>query len=397
MNNTTLQRSISVGATCVGFYLTCYLFRQLLSVFTPEMLTAGYTKTMIAALSSGYMIAYAAGNLFNGFLGDRVKPKYMVSVGLLLAGIALCLVPVVKAQILRLELFILLGFGLSMLRGPLTKTISENMPEKHARVACMCLTAASFFGPLLAGLLVILLSWQAAFPVAGVLSLLSAVGGFLVFRRMERTGAIRPVPWEARGLRNIPAVFRLPGLPLKLLSDMMFEVVTIAVMFWAPTYMVEQLRFSDSLAGMLYSEITLVTALCPFLCIWCMKLFRDNVTGMMQGMSLLAAVLFAGMLALPGSVWSLVLFLLAMMAATVGCAAIWSVYLPSLGPTGLVSGANGVFDCLGYACSALANLLFAWVMQDFGWTGMIVTWAILCLLGAAIPLLGRIFDKPQKV
>ncbi|UKI36341.1 MAG: hypothetical protein L6V93_20915 [Clostridiales bacterium] len=40
------------------------------------------------------------------------------------------------------------GFGLSMLRGPLVKTISENTIPKHARNICIGFSAAGLCGPL---------------------------------------------------------------------------------------------------------------------------------------------------------------------------------------------------------------------------------------------------------
>lgn len=396
----TFKKSLEIGVSCISFYLCSYLFRQLLSVFTPQMLETGrFDKTMIAALSSAYMIAYALGNLLNGFIGDRVKPKYMVSTGLTVAGLALIFFPLAQVQALRLVLYTALGFGLSMLRGPLVKTISENMPEKHARVTCMFFSASLCLGPMLASLFVILFPWEPAFFIAGGLAFVAAVSCLISLSAMEKSGKIVILLAKTKEKRNLLAVFKLPRFTINLITDMMFEVLTIAVVFWAPTYMVQQLHFDDKVASVLYFIITAAAAVCPFLCLGCLKLFRDNYMAMMRGMFLLSAVLFIAMWFVPQPVVNVSLFLLAIMAVNTGCATIWSVFIPSLGPTGLVSSANGVFDCVGYISSGLANLLFAWVMERFDWSGTILTWALLGAVGGAITLLSKlpIFDKQSEI
>jgi sugar phosphate permease len=85
----------------------------MLGVLTPFMLKNDfYTKEYVALLSSVYMIAYAAGQLFNGVLGDIFKPRIMVLLGLLIAGAVNISFPLLQTREIQLFLFFILGYVL---------------------------------------------------------------------------------------------------------------------------------------------------------------------------------------------------------------------------------------------------------------------------------------------
>ena len=61
----------------------------------------------------------------------------------------------------------------------------------------------------------------------------------------------------------------------------------------------------------------------------------------------------------------------------------WSIYIPGLGATGKVSGANGILDCAGYIGAAVSNIVFSSLMGVIGWNGIILMWALLTLTGSS--------------
>lgn len=121
------RKAINIGSICVFSYLASYYMRNLLSVSSPAMLDTGlFTKEMIGLCSSVYFLIYAVGQLLNGIIGDKVSAKKMVFGGLLVCGISSIAFAFCTTMPLRILIFALMGFSLSMLRGPLVKTISEN-------------------------------------------------------------------------------------------------------------------------------------------------------------------------------------------------------------------------------------------------------------------------------
>ena len=82
---TELSKAVQIGTACVSSYMVSYYMRNVLSVTSPEMLSSGiFTKEFLGTLSSVYMLLYAIGQLINGVIGDIVKPKLMITGGMIL-------------------------------------------------------------------------------------------------------------------------------------------------------------------------------------------------------------------------------------------------------------------------------------------------------------------------
>ena len=125
---TARNNAIWLGTLCSVSYLAVYLARNILSAVTPAIVKAGsFTTEQIGVLSSAFFIAYAVGQLLNGLLGDRIKAKYMISFGLLFAGVAHLMLPfVTKNWPVSFISDALTGLFLSMIYAPMTKVVAEN-------------------------------------------------------------------------------------------------------------------------------------------------------------------------------------------------------------------------------------------------------------------------------
>ena len=89
-NRYDLKKALKIGVVCIFTYLINYYIRKLLPVLSTDMIGSGaYTEAVYALMSSTYMIAYAVGQLINGVIGDYIKPKYMVSLGLTVSSAGL--------------------------------------------------------------------------------------------------------------------------------------------------------------------------------------------------------------------------------------------------------------------------------------------------------------------
>ena len=82
------KKAIRIGLLCTIAYLAVYVARNLLGVVSPGMIETGrYTESYIGTISTGYLVAYACGQLINGAIGDKIISRYMISGGLFGAGI----------------------------------------------------------------------------------------------------------------------------------------------------------------------------------------------------------------------------------------------------------------------------------------------------------------------
>jgi sugar phosphate permease len=178
-----VKNAIAIGVLCSVSYLAVYFARNILGAVTPQMIgTGNFTTEYIGSVSSVYFIFYAVGQLINGAIGDKIKARYMISFGLLLAGITNLLFSLLppSSQIATFT-YGMTGFFLSMIYGPMTKVVAENTEPIYATRCSLGYTFASFFGSPLAGVAAAALVWQSVFAISSMALFVMAVTCFSFF------------------------------------------------------------------------------------------------------------------------------------------------------------------------------------------------------------------------
>ncbi len=371
-----------IGIVCIGTYIVNYYLRNMLSVTTPELLNSKrFTEESVALLSSTYMIFYAGGQLVNGFLGDMLSPKLMIAGGIGLGGAAMIVFPFLPYQVLQVICFALLGFGLSMVRGPLMKIISENAAPKHARLICVFFSFASFAGPLIASLFVMAFPARYAFIASGCVAVAMVLFAVAVLSVMQKKQLVTFRPIKPRGLSSITDVFKIEGFIFYMVIACLVEISAASVSFWIPTYLSGHLGFDTTTANLVFSTISICRSCMPFISLMIFNATGERPLPIMRIGFLLSASFFLVMQFATHPVANVVFLILALMSMSGVSAMLWSIYIPGLGKTGRASSANGVLDCTGYVAAALANLLFARIMTNVGWGVVLLVWASVGLIG----------------
>lgn len=391
------QKAWRIGSFCIATYLASYVTRNILSVSTPEMIKeAFFTKEYTGLLSSICFIFYAAGQLINGFIGDRVHPKYMIIMGLGISSVSTFVIPIFDNRILHFTAFALIGFGLSMLRGPLMKVISENTAATHARMICTLFSMAGFAGPLIASILSIFFKWRAVFTATGVISVIITVLAVAAITTLEKRGEIRFVPKYDKGIAGILNVFKLEDFIFYMLISAIGEIAGSSITFWIPTYTTEHLGFSNDAASTIYSVVSFSTLFTPFITLLIYEKLIRNGIKLALVMYVISAVFFIAVRFTAAPVLNVSMLIIAKVAAAAASSIVWSAYIPGLARSGKVSSANGVIDAAGYAMASLANVLFSTFVGRLGWGGIVNMWYITMLIGAAVSFIKLIMKKKQK-
>lgn len=391
------QKAWRIGSFCIATYLASYVTRNILSVSTPEMIKeAFFTKEYTGLLSSICFIFYAAGQLINGFIGDRVHPKYMIIMGLGISSVSTFVIPIFDNRILHFTAFALIGFGLSMLRGPLMKVISENTAATHARMICTLFSMAGFAGPLIASILSIFFKWRAVFTATGVISVIITVLAVAAITTLEKRGEIKFVPKCDKGIAGILNVFKLEDFIFYMLISSIGEIAGSSITFWIPTYTTEHLGFSNDAASTIYSVVSFSTLFTPFITLLIYEKLIRNGIKLALVMYVISAVFFIAVRFTAAPVLNVSMLIIAKMAAAAASSIVWSAYIPGLARSGKVSSANGVIDAAGYAMASLANVLFSTFVGRLGWGGIVNMWYIIMLIGAAVSFIKLIMKKKQK-
>ena len=389
------KKATVIGTTCIFTYIANYYLRHILSVLTPTLLLTGnFTVEHIANLSSTYMLLYAAGQLVNGFLGDIFSPKNMVSIGLFISGCSFLLFPFISGEMLQIFCFACFGFGLSMLRGPLMKIISENTRPNHARLICVFFSFSSFVGPLVASVFALINGWNLVFIFAGAVAVVLGFFAHIVFSVMEAKGFISYIKTEVKSASSILAVFKIENIVFYIIVACLVEISAASISQWLTTYLTVHLGFSKESANLLYSVISICRSCMPFVALAIFRAIKEKDIPMMRATFSITAIMFALLIVAPSRWLSIAFLAVALMSMSCTSALLWSIYIPSLGKTGRVSSVNGVIDCIGYIAAAGANLLFANVMSNVGWNTVYILWASIGAIGLGTTF---IFKKKEQI
>lgn len=384
-----IRNAILLGTTCSVSYLGVYFARNILSAITPQLTSGGIlTNEYIGTLSSIYFILYAIGQLINGIIGDKIKAKYMLSFGLVLAGVCNFVFPrIFHLELLAQVVYGMTGFFLAMIYAPMTKVVSENTEPIYAVRCGLGYTFASFFGSPLAGLAAAFLAWQSVFDLSSIALWVLGALCFILFTLFERRSIITYGKYERK---------RDSGGSIKVLIEhriILFSLVSIitgivrtTVVFWLPQYISEYLGFSAQSSSLIFTVATLVISSSAFIAIFFYERLDRNMDRAMLIFFSVSAVSFACTYLFKLPALNIVFIILAILASNCSASILWSVYCPSLRDTGKVSSATGFLDFVSYVAAAASSKLFANAVGSIGWKNLILIWFALILVGVIITL-----------
>lgn len=386
------KKAFLIGGICSFSYFVVYIVRNLLSAVTPKMIESGvFTTEEIGSLSSVFFFTYAAGQLFNGLLGDRLKASFMVSGGLILAGISNLLFSFSTDSLsLSTVLYASLGFFLSMLYAPMTRLIAESMPLKYATRCALSLSISSYFASPVAGLLAAFLLWQMVFHAGSVLLLFCGTFSIFYFYLLKKKQFLsenkrEKEKTESKGIRSLLEHRIITFTLVSLLTG----IIRTSVVFWMPTFFSQRLGFSPESAALIFTASTTLVATNAFISVWIYKALKENMDRTLLLSFGLSAIFFLLLFFVKSPVPCIFIMIIAVFFAHCAASMLWVIYCPSLAKTGLVSSATGFLDFVSYMSAAIASSLFGNAVGTIGWDMLILIWAGLMLFGS-------LFFLPKK-
>lgn len=381
-----VKKALYIGGMCAVAYMIVYIARNMLSAVTPKMLEKGTgTSEHIAVLSSAFFLVYAMGQLINGILGDRIREKYMISGGLLLAGITeILLIYVISESVFAVACYALMGFGLSMIYAPMVRFISENTDLIYAEKCNLALSFAALFGAPIAGVIAGLCTWEASFEIVGFLLIFMGIAYYLLScglshgKTEERNVKTETQKYQRTGIRSL--IKR--KIILFTLISALTGIVRTSVVFWMPTYISQHLGFSTDKASLIFSVTTLGVSLSPFLAMFIYERLKRNMEYTLLCSFAVSAAAFLLVFLVKQPVCNIFLLSMAVLMGNCVSSMIWVVYCPSLSDTGMVSTTTGYLDFISYAAASVSNIFFGNAVAKIGWGRLILVWAALMGIGA---------------
>ena len=393
------KNAILLGTLCSIAYLAVYFARNILSAVSEQMKQrSNFTDDSIGMLLAAFSVFYAVGQLINGWLGDKLKARYMISLGLMLAAITNAVYPFVShIDFVSVLVFGLTGFFLSFIYGPMTKVVSENTEPLHAVRCSLGYTFSSFFGSPMAGVVAMLVSWQWAFGISSIsLALMGAVcfGSFLA---LEKRGIVKYNQFKAKESSektSVKVLIKDYQLLRYSLVSMITGIIRTSFVGFFTLYFAGHLAYNETEAAGMFSITTIAISAAAFISIFLYEKIGRNMNLSLILWFLLASIGFGSLIFVHNRVANIVILVFSVLASNAAATVLWSIYCPSLYKTGMVSTITGFLDFLSYMAAAAASIIFPMLVVENDWTYVIVACFGLMVFALIISLpITKIFRK----
>lgn len=388
---------------CSFVYFISYFSRKDFAAVMAGMIFEGVIDKNVGGLiGMGLFICYGVGQLISGYLGDKLKPKTLILSGLGATTVCNLLMPIIGGGYLLIPIWAVNGLAQAMLWPPIVRILSDSLDHESFVKANLAVTSAAHVATVLLYLYVPLcleyMAWETVFYTATVLALCAIISFVLALifilpkdAKID-TGATQTTEIGDGARKDasvLPVLFKA-GAPFIFATIIMMGYLRDGIESWLPTLYCEAF-------GKSASESTLISVLLPVFAIASIiiitalhktRLFNNEMRG--------SGILFLGcmVISLPMSFLmevksTTVQVLCLVMAATV-CAAMHSCnfLLISCLPGrfkrfGKAATASGFCNACTYVGAAVSMYGMGLLSDLLGWSGVVMSWAIVAFLGAA--------------
>ena len=391
-------------AICSFVYFVSYFSRKSFAAAMAGMIEArAIDKIEGGFIGMGLFICYGAGQLISGYLGDRIKPKYMITFGVATSCVCNLLLPIVPNASLMIAVWAVNGLAQAMLWPPIVKLLSENLESEAFVRANLIVTSAAHIATVLLYLFVPIcleyFTWETVFYTASVLAFVS-VPFFAVIMKIAIAGGVRDGVEKVENKEKlshkedgyVPLLFKSGIVPV-FLCIIMMGFLRDGIDSWLPTLYAEAF-------GREASESTLVSVLLPVFSILMVSVatamhknpfFKNEVRSSLV-LFLACCVLGAPLYFIIGldTPWARMLSLLLTMlfsGAMHGCNFMLISCLPGrFARVHRSATTSGLCNAFVYIGAAVSMYGIALVAENFGWKMTILSWIAIAAVGAILSI-----------
>ncbi len=397
----SVQRRFLSG--CVTAYTVAYLNRLNLSAALGGIgASLSLTEAQTGLLQTAFALVYAAGQLINGVIADRVRPYRHLLAGV--AGYSVCnlLMSAAGSYPMLLALCLCNGAFQSMLWTPIVRMVAHFYPPGAVREkANIALSLTMVVGHLgawaISGSMSVMLSWRFSFLIPGLIGVLTL---FVCSRLLRDSREIRGHAKLAASDRPAPLmrVLARSGFFHLLGSCVLYGFVRDGIVTWAPQKL--SAMGTGGAQGVLSSLLIPLINILGVLGGYAFK--RRSVSNNRRCVALMLGATAVCCLPLPVIANA---FLMAF-AMGMGCACLYGLnpLLTALIPLEhdrihRVSLTAGMIDSFIYIGSALAGGLGGALTQAFGAKTLYAVWFFSMLLASALAFVSgsaKAYDVLEK-
>ena len=390
MNKLTDKKKIN--ATIFLFtltYMVSYMTRiNFGAVITAIVEQTGMTKTMLSAAVTGSAVTYGLGQILCGYIGDRISPKRLVFVGLLITVGMNLLIPLCQDHIQMTAVWCVNGLAQACMWPPMVKLMVSLFDTPTYSRARTMVSWRSSFGTiiiyLLSPVIIMVSGWRTLFFITGG----CAVAMAFIWLKFCEEPDFEKVESKGKGVvaDRKDAKFFTPLLIAIMFAIVLQGMLRDGVTTWMPSFISETFHLS--------SEISILSGVClPIFSILCLRLALALYERLPGNPVRCAAIIFA-----LGAVAALILSAVSASSpiGSIACMALLTGSMhgvnlmlicmvpPFFQRHGNISTVSGVLNSCTYVGSALSTYGIALLSETAGWQVTAFIWFIIAALGAVV-------------
>jgi OPA family glycerol-3-phosphate transporter-like MFS transporter len=402
---------ICIVALCCMVYFVSYFSRKDFAAVMAGMITDGVIGRGNAGLVGTMLfIFYGVGQLISGYLGDKIRPKYLIIIGLCVTGVCNALMPFIPGGAM-IAVWGINGLAQAMLWPPIVKILAHYLDHDTYVSAHLAVTSAAHVSTVLLYVFVPIclsfMSWRVVFITASALAIASmAVFATLMNLILPKTtdaqfvtsGKNNTDEKTEKGLvdseRNIFSILKESGILTVFVCIVVLGFLRDGIESWLP------MLYSEAF-GKDVSESTLVSMILPVFSIISITLvtalhkrgvLRNEVwgTALLFIISLVAAFPLAVFVSLDGAFFTFASLLLTafICGAMHGANFLLISCLPGrFARFGRAATVSGVCNSCVYIGAAISTYGIALISEAMGWSLTIISWCAILVIGIIFAIL----------
>lgn len=384
---------------CMLIYSAAYLNRLNLSAALGSVMEAlSLSATRAGVLPSAFAITYAAGQMINGALVDRLNPVRHMQIGLIGSAVCNVLMSMSSHFGMLLALCLLNGCFQSMLWTPIVCLLAQHFDQESRPKANILVSLTLIIGHLgawaLSGYMSGILSWRASFAVPAALVIPVIPLSAVLLRDAQKAAPAAAAAdaghkAEKTSLRDALGVYWISGFVILLVVSVLFGFVRDGIRTWAPAILGE-------ISGDAVNATTLTLIIPLINAVGVLGSYGLKGIPGLRNRRIVFLLMAAGMLvcALLCGVNGVVLCALVM---GIACACMSGIepIMTSLIPMEyerekMIGLSAGLVDSLIYVGSALAGVLAGFIRETFGMNALFLGFAIAAAAGAVLAMISDV-------
>ncbi len=389
---------------CWLAYTTAYLGRLNFSACLVDIIdTLGTTKQAAGLVTSCFFFAYGAGQLINGILSKRYRPRIVIAAALLVSAGLNAAMPLTGSIGAMKYLWLANGLVQSVLWSTLLRTLGVRLPQHMMKRAILVMSTTAALGTAavygLSALFVWCATWKLAFFGSAIALAAVAILWFAAFPTEDlRQGEAETADENASGGAALPKMTRqalVPMFAVLLLLAIFTNFIKDGLTTWTPNILKELYNFPKAISIVLTLTLPLLGVFGAFFSVQVNRRIRSftALCGTFFAIALTATgVLFA---CLNLNVWAVTL---TGFAITVCAVSAINNVLTSMAPLSLresidVGLAAGLLNSFCYVGSTLSSVVLGALADSRGWNGVFRLILAMTALATVISFAGSWMER----